>query len=89
MSNEERLDEILEKFDTTDLTYKEAKAELTKLIDEERQQLIQRIKEEVIDSMNPRLIDKGNEAYYDQAEGFRLGYNLATQQILETMEKEL
>lgn len=36
---------------------------------------------------DPRKIDQGNEAYNDQAAGFRHGYNLATAQITKLIEE--
>jgi len=36
---------------------------------------------------NPRHIDKGNEAYYNQAESFRLGYNLSIAMLRQKLEE--
>ena len=83
MSNEERLDEILSEavFHPSDIEMdierrKHAKAELTKLIDEDRQQLIQRIKEVVI----------AND-FFKICNGCSCDAIGEINQILETMEK--
>ena len=65
------------------------------LVQNERVVLVSQVKQLMADELekmiceidNPRHIDKGNEAYYDQAESFRLGYNLSIAMLRQKLEE--
>ena len=59
---------------------KQAKQAIKQLVASEFEKMIFEID-------NPRSIDKGNEAYYDQAESFRLGYNLSIAMLRQKLEE--
>ena len=42
----------------------------------------------LLDRLDPRKVDRGNEAYTESAESFRMGFNLALSQLRQALNIE-